>query len=57
MFPLLAFPKDVFGIRFGAVAGVVRTSIVVEVLGVFESVGWPNAADQNGLHSAKFFGN
>ena len=52
MLPLLAFPENVFGIRFGAVAGVVGTSIVIDVLGVFESVGWPNAADQNGLHSA-----
>ena len=57
MFPLLAFPKNVFGIRFGAVASVVGTSIVIDVLSVFESVGWPNAADQNGLHSAKFFSN
>ena len=54
MFPLLAFPKDVFGIRFGAMAGVVGASIVINVLGVFESVRWPDAADQNCLHPAQF---
>ena len=52
MFPLFTFPKDVLGIRFSAMAGVVRTSVMVNVLGVFESVWWSDAADQYRLHPA-----
>ena len=43
MFPFAAFPQNVFGVRSGAIALVVRAFVIVGVFGVFESVRWSYA--------------
>ena len=48
--PLFTLPKDVFSVRFDAVAGVMCALFGVGVLGVFESVWGSYASHEDGLH-------
>ena len=56
MCPLFTFPKNVLGVCLGAMAGVVRAGVMVNVLGVFKSVWWSDTANEYRLHPTQFSG-